>query len=77
METDVNITLTTYGSYDEEHDVQYELNFSVPKDWFCRYVHDCINMTINEYLCKYTWDDTIDVYAAAIKDKVIKEEWEV
>lgn len=77
MDTDAYITLTTYGWYDDKSETQHELDFSIPKDWFCRYVHDKLGMTVNEFMLKCTCDDTIDVYGAALKEKVIKEEWEV
>lgn len=71
------ITLSTYGWYDEGTDAQHELCFDVPTDWLTQYTREHFNMELHEFILKYTWGDTMDVYAAALKEKVIKEEWEV
>lgn len=71
------ITLSTYGWYEERADTQHELCFDVFVDWLTKYVREHYGMELHEFILKYTWDDTMDVYTAALKEKVIKEEWEV
>lgn len=71
------IVLTTYGHYEEKGDVQYVLNFEVPKNWLWEYVKANNYKTIDEFLDTFTWDTTMDTYARALEDRVIINEWEV
>ena len=71
------VELMTYGWYDEKHNEQIELAFEVPKNWLWKYVRETDWKTLNNFLGNYIWDDTMDIYARALEDKVIINEWEV
>lgn len=74
MET---IILSTYGSYNENTDEQFALEFEIPKNWLHKYVKANGYKSVDEFLDTYTYDTTMDTYARALEDKVIINEWEV
>lgn len=71
------VELSTYGHYEENGDVQYILNFVIPKNWLRKYVKKNGWDSIDQLLIVYIWDDTMNIYNAAKKDNVIIKEWEV
>ena len=75
MEKDM-ITLETYGTYEENGDIQREKWFDVPRAWLEVQVLDEWD-TLEEFLDDYTWDNTEFLYARALEDGVVFNEKEV
>jgi hypothetical protein len=70
------ITLETYGTYEENGDIQREKWFDVPRAWLEVQVLDEYD-TLEEFLNDYTWDNTEFLYARALEDGVVTHEREV
>lgn len=71
-----SVCLETYGSYEKDGNVQHILCFKVPKNWLWNYAKENGWESVNDLVHNYIWDDTMDIYAKAIDDKVIIETWE-
>lgn len=70
------ITLETYGTYEENGDIQREKWFDVPRAWLEVQVLDEYD-TLEEFLNDYTWDNTEFLYERALEDGVVTNEREV
>lgn len=59
----------------ENPDYDYTLRyFEIPYDYAASFVSNEWDITYNEFLETYTWDDTYVLYCAADADKVIIKE---
>ena len=72
----MSIILTTYGRYEEVGDIQHELVFEVPDEWFEEWCEKN-GWNANAFLNGYIWDDAMQTYADAKADGVIIQEEEV
>ena len=77
MET---ITFDTYScmltdEYNENENYDEEIRlFTVQKDWATNWIAKNCEMTFEEFMNEYTWDDTDAMYTRALCDGVIIEE---
>ena len=72
----MSIILTTYGKYEEAGDIQHELVFEVPDEWFEKWCEKN-GWNTSAFLNEYIWDDAIQTYADAKADGIIIREEEI
>ena len=78
--TDKMMTFDTYPDLfdddeNENYNYDYEIRlFTVPSEWAEAWVNKECEMSMEEFMDEYTWEDTNDMYCAAILDDVIVEE---
>jgi len=70
------ITLATYGIYNEEKDETHIKYFTITKENLKRYIKELDYKSMKEFLNEYTWDTTETIYYMAIEENNLISEQE-